>query len=478
MKLSILILIIFNSLFSEAQQNKFEGIWLGNLQAGVSIKLVFEITAQTNGSLVTILKSPQQTKAALPTDTTYLKGDSIFIAATKLGIHFKGQLTTDSTINGIFIQGAEFPLLLKKVQKAYEVLRPQTPKPPFNYKSFDTIYFNADKSLQYGATLTYPNFSANKNAAKTTRYPTIILITGSGQQDRDETILMHKPFAVIADYLTCRGFAVLRVDDRGIGKSTGNFTTATTADFANDVAAGLDYLKTLPMVDTNKIGLIGHSEGGMIAPMVASRRKEVKFIVLLAGPGENILQLMSEQIEAISATEGLSKNTAKANGEFFKLVGKQVNLYTDTAFSKIILYKNIEDWAVKKSPLTLKELAIDTKQKREKAANALILETTSPWYKYFLSFNPLIYLQQLSCPVLAINGEKDIQVLPFSNSKGILKALKNSKSKNYTIKILPGLNHLFQTCKKCSAAEYGELEETFSVNALNIMGEWLVTVVQ
>ena len=474
MKYPILIFILLNTLFSFSQSNKFIGIWEGNLQAVGTLKLVFEVSEAANKRLVTILKSPQQTKAPLPTDTTYLKEDSIFISAKKLGIQFKGLLTNDSTINGIFIQGAQFPLQLKKVQKAYEVLRPQTPKPPFNYNSIDTIYFNADKSLQYGATITYPNNPAVQNAGKFNYYPTVILITGSGQQDRDETIFMHKPFAVIADYLTGKGFAVLRVDDRGIGKSTGNFTKSTSADFAKDVEAALDFIKTLPVVDTNKLGLIGHSEGGMIAPLVASKRKEVKFIVLLAGPGVNILQVMSEQIEAVGAITGLSLNAAKANGAFFNLVGKQVNLNAGITFSKITLYNNIENWAAKISLPTLKELSVGSKEKREKAALDLIEKTNNPWFKYFLSFDPVPYLQQLSCAVLALNGEKDIQVLPVTNTEGIKAALKNSKSKNYEVKILPGLNHLFQTCQKCSAGEYGELEETFSVNALKIIGDWLV----
>jgi pimeloyl-ACP methyl ester carboxylesterase len=199
------------------------------------------------------------------------------------------------------------PLAMKKtsdVVTTKEIKRPQTPKPPFPYKSEDVEYDNADRSIHFGATFTVPLPDPNVNYFRAPVYPTVLLITGSGKQDRDETIFDHKSFAVIADYLTRQGIAVLRVDDRDIGKTTGNFNTATSADFAKDVEAGLNYLKTRQDVDTGNIGLLGHSEGGMIAPMVASKRNDVKFIVLLAGPGVKISELMEQQSVDMAATSG------------------------------------------------------------------------------------------------------------------------------------------------------------------------------
>jgi len=475
MKRLLSILFSICSLVAFAQQKKMAGIWEGT-PTGVPLRLVFQFSEDAKGKFTCKWKSPQQSPKFWPTDSTYIIGDSIFTSSAQFHITFNGKLINDSTITGSFVQGASFALQLKKVQAITEVKRPQTPVGPFPYNSHDTIFFNAAKTIQFGATLTYPKSEAGKAT-----YPVAILITGSGPQDRDETMFLHKPFAVIADHLTKNGFAVLRVDDRGIGKSTGNFQTATTADFADDVEAAIDYVKTLPQIDTNKIGLIGHSEGGMIAPMVASRRKEVQFIVLLAGPGIPIIDLMNEQVEAVSLSNGKSVRASKFSGEFIELMIEAVNKSSDST----ILYANlsnihkmIEQWAVKTDSSVLLELDMATLPKREEAVAAKLAALQGAWYKYFIQFTPVQYLKKLHCNVLALNGEKDIQVLPASNTAGILAALKESKAKKYEVKVLPGLNHLFQACKKCTVSEYGDLEETFSPPALDIITNWLKKNVQ
>ncbi len=475
MKLGLSILFSFCSLASFSQQKIFAGIWEGT-PTGVPLRLVFQFSEDDKGKFICKWKSPQQSPNFWPTDSTNVVGDSIFTSSAQFHIAFKGKLINDSTITGSFVQGASFALQLKKVQIITEVKRPQTPVAPFSYNSHDTIYFNAAKSLQFGATLTYPKSQAGK-----TTYPVAILITGSGPQDRDETMFLHKPFAVIADHLTKNGFAVLRVDDRGIGKSTGDFLTATTADFADDVEAAIDYVKTLPQIDTNKIGLIGHSEGGMIAPMVASRRKDVQFIVLLAGPGVPIIDLMSEQVETVSLSNGKSLKASKFSGEFIELMIEAVNKSLDSTLLHANLsniHKMVEQWAAKTDSSVLQELDMVTLVKREKTLAAELAELQGAWCKYFIQFNPTPYLKKLHCNVLAVNGEKDIQVLPASNTAGILAALKESKAKKYEVKVLPGLNHLFQTCKKCTISEYGDLEETFSPAALDIITNWMKKNVQ
>ena len=252
---------------------------------GNQIPIVFHIKKDSTDKWIANFDSPSQHAFNLPCSDVILKDDSIILVMAIINGKYAGLLNTDkSEITGSWFQGAgSLPLTVKKTSDTATVKeqkRPQTPRPPFPYQSEEVIYTNADKSIQFGATLTFPKTDSLKNSKEI--YPAVILITGSGQQDRDETLLGHKPFAVIADYLTRQGFVVLRVDDRGIGKTTGIFSEATSMDFAKDVEAGMDFLEKQPMVNKNKIGLIGHSEGGMIAPIVADERRQIKFIILLA----------------------------------------------------------------------------------------------------------------------------------------------------------------------------------------------------
>jgi pimeloyl-ACP methyl ester carboxylesterase len=312
------------------------------------------------------------------------------------------------------------------------------------------------------------------NRLQSLKYPVVVLISGSGPQDRDETLFNHKPFAVIADNLSRLGFAVLRVDDRGVAKTSGKFSTATSADFADDVEAGIEYLKTHPNVDTTRIGLIGHSEGGMIAPMVASRRKDIKFIVLLAGPGIPIVQLMAEQAEAVAKSSGSTPAFARAGAQLYTLAATEVNKKLDSVSTFNNMRSSLEAWIIQQPANVITGLHLTSSAEKEAFMHAQLNSLQSPWFKYFLAFDPTPYLQKLRCSVLALNGAKDIQVLPTSNLAGILAALKKSHSKSYEVKEVPGLNHLFQTCNSCTAKEYGELEETFSPMALKMMDDWLL----
>lgn len=459
------------SITATAQQ-KFYGTWEGKINAGVSLRVVFIFSANGNNGLKAVLKSPDQSPASLPADTTYAIYDSIHTSLKKFGIAFHGKLMSDSSIEGSFIQGIAIPVSLKKVDKISTVSRPQTPKPPFPYNSEEIVYYNSDRSLSFGGTLTWPAIPAGTNYIKAPVYPTVLLISGSGPQDRDETILQHKPFAVIADYLTRQGFAVLRVDDRGVGKSTGRFAGATSADFADDASAGIDYLKTLKQVDTTKIGLIGHSEGGMIAPMIAACRNDVAFIVLLAGPGIPVRDLMAKQITAVAASQGASALASELNGEAYRRVVGIVQRNTDTAVMKKQAEAMIAEMAHANESIFAEQGLGDTVA-RKHMVDAQVDAFMQPWFRYFLSVDPAAYLQKLHCNVLALNGSADIQVVSQPNLAGIQEALKRSRVKKYMVKELPGLNHLFQACKRCTADEYGELEESFSPVALKLMGDWL-----
>lgn len=460
----------FFTFFAFAQPNKFAGIWEGDLDAGIQkLRLVITITGDNAANMKLTMQAPQQSPAHLPADTVFMEGAStIGMEMKKFKISFKGTLVNDSIISGNFVQGAVMPLQLKKVVKASVIekaKRPQTPKPPFPYKSIDVSFSNKDHSLTFGGTLTIPDTSAGS------KYPAVILISGSGPQDRDETMFGHKPFAVIADHLTRKGFAVLRVDDRGVGQSTGNRAVATSADFADDTETAIDYLKTNRFIN-NKIGLIGHSEGGMIAPLVASRRKDVQFIVLLAGPGIPCADLMAEQNVAIFKSNGLNPGIADVYGPLFKKLVLAIARSKDSALAFNRGVNVVNNWH---APISAKKVfkVIDEEEKRA-YVKAMADEIYNPWYRYFVTYDPAPALKKLSCAVLALNGSKDLQVLPASNLQGIQNALKKSKTKNYEIKEIPQLNHLFQTCNSCTLGEYSTLEESFSPAALDIITEWLL----
>lgn len=473
MKQLFLFLHLFIAGF-ESNAQSFNGIWEGKLEVSASLRLVFTFTSQADGSIKATWQSPDQTKVILPTDTCFAKNDSIFLSAKRFGVAFKGKLSDQNTISGVFTQGQNFPLILKKVTEVSQLKRPQTPIAPFQYNSEEVNFYNRDSSISFAGTLTWPKMEPGVDYFRKPVYPAAILISGSGPQDRDETIFMHKPFAVLADYLAKIGFAVLRIDDRGVGQSTGNFATATTKDFANDAEAALDFIKQQDVIDTAHIGLIGHSEGGMIAPMVASKRRDVHFVVLMAGPGIPIAALMEEQITAVALSQGEDAALVKKAGESYSIIIKELIAHKDSIFRTSSAISKIEKWAALQDTTILAKMKMNSRAARKDAVISQVGAMASPWFKYFLAFDPKNYLQKLSCNVLAINGSKDIQVLPGSNLEGIRAALKKSKSPHYHILEMKGLNHLFQSCKTCTLKEYAELEESFSPKALEIIGNWLL----
>jgi pimeloyl-ACP methyl ester carboxylesterase len=283
-----------------------------------------------------------------------------------------------------------------------------------------------------------------------------VLITGSGPQDRDESILGHKPFLVLSDYLTRHGIAVLRADDRGTAKSTGVFATATTADFATDVEAGIACLKTRGEINPRKIGLIGHSEGGVIAPMVAARNKDVAFIVMMAGTGVRGDEVLVAQGEAIEIASGKSPEEAAKNAA----KEKEMLTLVETEKDEALLEKELKEKLAGEVP--------------EPLIGSQIKQVTSPWFRFFLTYDPASALRKVTCPVLAINGSLDKQVLPTQNLPPIREALKQAGNRHVEVDELPGLNHLFQPAKTGSPSEYAEIEETISPVALEKMSTWIL----
>jgi pimeloyl-ACP methyl ester carboxylesterase len=446
-----------------------EQVWEGKLSAGagIELRLVLRVGKTDSGELIGTFESPDQSAEKFKLSSVTLDKSKLAFELKLIGGKFDGTLNSAGTeATGTWSQGAaKMPLMLKKTDKATVVRRPQTPKPPFPYKSENVKYSNKAADVTLAGTLTIPIGSG--------RFPAVILISGSGAQDRDETIFQHKPFFVLGDTLTRRGVAVLRVDDRGVGGSSGNVAQSTSEDFAGDVLAGIAFLKSRPEIDPKRIGLAGHSEGGLIAPMVAARSNDVAFIVLLAGtglPGEEISYIQGRLIGKVMGADDktLDKQQA-AQKALFDVVKAEPN----------------RDKLAARLRETIKKMWNELSDDDRKAAGSLdsfvdsqAKALGSPWIRFFLMFDPRPTLAKVRCPVLALNGEKDLQVPPKENLAEIEKALKKGGNTRVTVKELPGLNHLFQTCKTGSVTEYGMIEETISPVALTVINDWIAEQVK
>lgn len=412
------------------------------------------------------LDVPQQGAIGLKADILALNKDSIRLFFPIVNSTYTAAFNADKTaLSGNWKQGsANVPLALKRVANKADIRRPQMPKPPFPYLEENVIYYNKDKSLQYGATLTIPK--------STKPVPAVILITGSGPEDRDETLFGHKLFWVIADHLSRNGIAVLRVDDRGIGQSTGDISGGTSADFAKDVLAGIDYLKNHKGIDTKNIGLLGHSEGGVIAPLVAVQSTDVAFIVSLAGLGVKGSDLLSRQ-----------------HSDYYKMVGftddeisKMRNL--DERITKVIIEsksddelkkefnKMLRDWMNRQTEDFLKKSGFAGPRAVDNI-NQIAANCFAPWTRYFLAYDPATTLSKITIPVLALNGSKDVQVSADENLAGFNTLLTRAGNKNFKTVLMPGLNHMFQHAKTGAVSEYGEIEETISPEVLDIITTWI-----
>lgn len=439
-------------------------LWEGTLKLpnDIRLRLLFHLTTQDDGGYRATMDSPDQGANGIKVDEAVKKDGSLKFTLKAIQGEFTGKLNPDGTeAAGEWKQlGVNYPLTLKKVEKATEVRRPQNPKPPFPYRTEEIAYGNtAAKGVKLAGTLSTPKGPGP--------FPAVLLITGSGPQDRNESLLGHSPFLVLADALTRRGIAVLRVDDRGVGKSTGDFATATSDDFAGDALAGVAYLKSRSEIDPKAIGLVGHSEGGLIAPMVATRSPDVAFIVLMAGTGLTGAEILEMQAGLISKAMGATEETAARQSEAIRKLAAIVVAEPDAEKSREAMKQAIE-----KMIAALPES--ERKAMEGGSADSQLKQFSSPWFRYFLGYDPRPTLRKVRCPVLAINGEKDLQVPPRENLAEIEKALKTGGNTAYEIHELPGLNHLFQESKTGAPSEYGSIEETINPAALKLMADWIL----
>jgi len=457
--------LFFTSILPQNKKSEAEGIWQGTLKvSSIQLRIIFKIKKTTDGQLTATMDSPDQKVRNFPTGKVLFAKDSLILEMPKAQIRYSGKINSKgTTVEGAWIQrGKIFPLNLKKVGNEKINNRYQEPKKPYPYNSEDVKYENKKVGITLAGTFTYPKRGGP--------FTTVLLITGSGAQNRNEELLGHKPFLVLSDYLTRRGIAVLRVDDRGVGKSTGDFASATSKDFAGDALAGVEYLKTRKEVNKKEIGLIGHSEGGVIAPMVAVKSKNIAFIVLMAGTGLPGDQIFLKQGELIARAEGLPENYIRNETKF------ESKLYD--------IIKNQPD-SIKAHNEILNEFrkyynSLSQEERKKIGDTSVVLKKLSlvekPWLKYFFKYDPAPVLEKVKCPVLAINGSKDLQVSPKENLAAIKKALTKGGNKDFKVVELKGLNHLFQTAKIGLPNEYRTIEQTIAPIALKTIGDWILSI--
>lgn len=446
------------------------GDWSGILDVGMQLTLIFHVEQGVDGLLSAKVDCPEQRISGIAVDTIMLQDKLLKFAMENIKGSYEGSLNEEATeIIGTFTQsGISFPLVLKRGVLTTEIpKRPQEPKPPYPYLEEEVNYENIAAGITLAGTLTLPNTQGP--------FPVALLITGSGPHDRNEALLGHKPFLVLADHLTRCGIAVLRVDDRGVGKSTGIFGTATDADFASDVRAGVGYLKTRKEINAQQIGLIGHSCGGIIAPMVAAQSTDIAFIILMAGPGENGEKVVLEQAALIQCAEGVPQEVIelenKLRQQMFAIVKKESDF--DIAAKQL---REVGTKYLATLSHTQKKIAEQNLSEVTCEANldSIVKTINTAWWRHFLTFEPTSVLKQIKVPVLALFGELDLQVSPRQNLPVVAGALQEAGNSDYTMVELPRHNHLLQVCQTGSIREYGKIEETISPLALHTMSEWIM----
>ncbi len=434
------------------------GVWEGKIPVGAISLRVILIVEEKNGKYSAKLDSPDQGAYGLPISAIDIESNKIRFTSMELALQFEGEFSENQeAFHGNWKQGTEsFEIKFVKLEKIPDYRKPQDPKPPYPYNVHEVNYLSKKGGFNIGGTLTVPKTKG--------KHPAVILITGSGQQDRDETILGHKPFWVLADFLTRQGIAVLRVDDRGVGKTGGNPINSTSKDFAEDVKAGITFLKQRFEIDSKRIGLIGHSEGGLIAPMVAAESKDVAFIVLMAGPGVNGAEIINLQSALIQKAMGESTQRIEINAKLQKSIFRVISEESDNKKAIELIDSVLKDFAKKYPEFTAAEVT---------QVKASLPSIMSPWFRYFLKFEPKTVLQKVKVPVLAISGEKDLQVDPTQNLPAIVAALKSGGNEDFTVKRFPNLNHLFQTCNTGSPTEYSMIQETISPKVMEFIASWI-----
>lgn len=476
--LSVIIILIFLFMagmtrFSYAQEhiqlNKvIGGIWQGVIKTSdFELRMIFTISQNTDSTFIATLDVPEQNATGIPVDKITFDGKNVHLEITPIEGVFNGTLTKDGeAIDGQWSQGGmSLLLILKRSYMKFVIKRPQEPKEPFPYIVEEVVLKNIDANITLAGTFTFPHSEG--------AFPAVLLLSGSGPQNRDEAVFGHRPFLVLADYLTRRGIAVLRVDDRGVGGSTGDFDKATAIDFTADAIAGVNYLKSRKEINHGRIGLIGHSEGGMIAPMVAVQTPCVTFMVLIASPGLAIKEMeyleQARDLKAKGAREDLIAKERIVLESLFEVIMKETDSTAVMESFDTIIRESFQ--RLSEEERKIKEIS---EQNMEVYIHDKFQRLHSPWFRFYLPYDPGTVLQRITCSVIALNGGKDVQVPAKENLQAIKMALEAGGNKNYIIKELSNLNHLLQTAETGSISEYGKIEETMSPSALQIIADWIL----
>lgn len=441
------------------------GDWSGILDAGgTRLPLVFHVTAGDEG-LVASMDSPSQGAFGFAADRVHATADSLVIRFERLTGRLEGTGDPATHFEGVWVQaGMAFALELARndgvdPSTIETAARPQDPECPCPYTDEDVRFRNERAQIELAGTFTRPEGDGP--------FPGVVLVSGSGPQDRDASMFGHRSFLVLADHLARHGIAVLRYDERGVGASEGDQESSTTSILSHDTQAAVDFLRAQDGIDA--VGIMGHSEGGAIAPLVASRDPELDFIVLMAGPGTTGRQILAAQtragLEVLGIDPAVIDALVAANLEATKAVAEaapeeDLEPAVREAFGGAADVLDAETRAM---------LALDDAD-AWLATNVRMLST--PWFRAFARFDPAPALQKVTCPVLAVNGALDLQVLPEENLAGIEAALAHND--DVTIRELPSLNHLFQTATTGSAEEYGAIDETLAPVFLDTVTDWIL----
>lgn len=391
-------------------------------------------------------------------------GDSLLLENKMYGYLIKARINNDQNVSGVIRQGsgATYNITLKPVESIQPVSFPQHPRAPYPYINEDVVFEGANTGLQYGATITIPK--------KKKHYPVAVLITGTGQQERNYSYAGHQLFTVLADHLAKNGIASIRVDDRGIGATTGDFETATTGDFVEDTKEAIAYLKRRKGIDTSFIGVIGHSEGGIIASMIAAQEKDVKFMISLSGVGVDGLTILKLQNEAILKSYNIPDSVVSKHMELYDKFFKVVYHSSDNQSLDSALRSTMKQWMSMQDSATLEAMKL-LDGRDESLLYRYGRDAKKPWYQYMIHYDPQNYLPVITIPVLAINGGSDIMVPAKENLENFKRLLINTS--DVTVKEYPGLNHMYQHCKTCLSAEMSDIEEVFAPEVLSDIGKWI-----
>lgn len=432
---------------------RFVGDWVGTLAVGgTELRVVFRLQTDADGGLTGTMDSPDQGATGIPIGTVLVDQDTLRLEVPSIAGRYAGVLSDSAeAMTGQWVQGGRrFPLRLERTEDAPMVRRPQEPSLPVPYTSEAVTFRNEEDGITLEGTLTRPQTDAP--------VPGVVLVAGSGPSDRNATIMGHKPFLVLADALTRRGLAVLRFDERGVGQSSGTQAGATTADLSGDVAAAVEALAQRQGVKASEIGIIGHSEGGIIAPMVATQSDQVSFLVLLAAPGLPGDAILADQLDRRIRRQGADRRIRALQSGTQQRIFEVLKQDADSA-----------EIAGQLEKIMLQTRGISGKEVIDREIQRLM----DPWLRFFIAHDPRTTLREVDVPVLALAGSKDQQVAPDTNQAAIAQALNADANPDVTVRTLDGLNHLFQTAPTGAPAEYGRIEETFDPGAIDAIATWI-----